>query len=771
MRFFRNRSPLQPIVFGVIFHLSFVYFFFILAFYPVIKRERRMQIISEHRYEFGEFRLDADEKILWRGDSVADATPKALEILPVLVKNAGRIVSKEEIFRQVWADSFVEEANLTHHVFRLRKVLGETGERKFIETVPRRGYRFVADVREAQTAESLKFKAQSSKLASTEPISRNKSVLLFSAAILLLACGAASFVWYNSKANVKESVQNSKSEIRNPMSISRLTNGGKFVAATVSPDGKFAAYAQNYTSGEGMLYLRQIETNTERKLLEPTDRNFGSISFSPDGAFIYYIAYEPNDPEGALYRIPVNGGQAAKVLDDVKFMFTLSFDGRRAGFYRFDTHQIQTSIVSATLDGTGDEKILLTFNDAQKVITSVPAFSPDGRLISFGLADNTPGTDFNQPQFSLFALDLQSGEMKRLTEEKFSEIGKTNWMPDGSGLVFPGSRPRVGTQIYFLDFPTGEVRRITKELSSYGNYGMGISGDGNTLVADLWGSEAQLWAIDASGATMRAEQLTNGTSDGARGLASLSNGQIVYSTRAGDDDDLWILHEERGGGRREGRPLTADAFSEGEICAAADNDFFIFASDRAGASHLFRTDADGSNLKQITFGEGYEDAPDCSPDGKFVVYNRNGSVWKVSAEGGEPVRLTDYECVAPSIAPDGNFFACIQSTGVQIKNSTLAVVTIDGGAPVKTFDVIPFGFYYRPPRWTPDGGAIVFKKTDRQTGNLWRQNLAGGEPKQITDFKSEVIFNHAFTRDGEKLLVSRGKFAANTVLLRNFRQN
>lgn len=728
-----------------------------------------MRVISENCFEFGEFLLDAGEKTLWRGNSVADVTPKALEILLILVKNAGRIVSKEEIFREVWAESFVEEANLTHQIFRLRKVLGETEEQKFIETVPKRGYCFVADVRRTRVQDANS-KAQNLSDSSIKSILQNRNIRIFSAIILFGLFGAAAFVWYKSSANIKESlIENPKSKVENPMTISRVTNNGKVVAATISPDGKFAAYAQNYTSGEGMLYIRQIETNTERKLLEPADRNFGTISFSPDGTFIYYICYEPGDPEGALYRIPVNGGRTVKVLDDVKFMFNLSADGKRAAFYRFDTQKKQTHLVNAALDASKDEKVILTFNDAEKVVTSVPAFSPDGRLIAFGLSDVVPNADLNTPQSSLFTFDLQSGETKLLSGEKWLEIGKMSWMPDGSGLVFVADRPRTGVQIYFLALPSGEVRSVTKELSAYGNYGMGVSRDGNVLVADFWESAAQIWAIDASGSTAKAEQLTNGNSDGVRGLTSLSDGQIVYSTRTGEDNDLWILRDESG--RREGRPLTSDAFFEGETCSAPDDSFLIFASDRAGTSHLFRIDANGSNLKQITFGESYDDAPDCSADGKFAVYVSNSTIWKISAEGGEPVRLTDFECVAPSISPDGKLIACIQPTGVQIKNSTLAVIPAEGGAPLKTFEIIPFGFYYRPARWTPDGSALVFKKTSKQIGNLWRQNLSGGEPKQISDFKSEIIFNHAFTRDGRRLLVSRGKFAVNTVMLKNFRQN
>ena len=90
-------------------------------------------------FTFSDLRYDADQNVLFRGNDRVDVTPKSLDILKLLIENPGRVVSKEELMRQVWPDSFVEEANLSHHIFNLRKAIGE----KFIETVPKRGYRFV----------------------------------------------------------------------------------------------------------------------------------------------------------------------------------------------------------------------------------------------------------------------------------------------------------------------------------------------------------------------------------------------------------------------------------------------------------------------------------------------------------------------------------------------------------------------------------------------------------------------------------------------------
>jgi DNA-binding winged helix-turn-helix (wHTH) protein len=102
-------------------------------------------------YGFGDFRLDAAERALYHAENLVPLTPKAIETLLVLVRHAGHIVGKEELIQAVWPDTFVEEGNLNVNIFALRKALGErTGEQSFIETVPRRGYRFVVPVQLAE---------------------------------------------------------------------------------------------------------------------------------------------------------------------------------------------------------------------------------------------------------------------------------------------------------------------------------------------------------------------------------------------------------------------------------------------------------------------------------------------------------------------------------------------------------------------------------------------------------------------------------------------
>ena len=105
--------------------------------------------------EFGNCRLDLKNRFLWCGSDHVSVTPKALDLLCVLVEGRGDVVTKQEIWEKVWNDSFVEETNLARNIYLLRKTLKELGQHEVIKTVPRRGYRFIGEVRESPRDEVL----------------------------------------------------------------------------------------------------------------------------------------------------------------------------------------------------------------------------------------------------------------------------------------------------------------------------------------------------------------------------------------------------------------------------------------------------------------------------------------------------------------------------------------------------------------------------------------------------------------------------------------
>src|SRR5947209_7012673 len=107
-----------------------------------------MSAQERHIFEFGPFRLDPVERVLWQNGGLVPLTPKAFETLLVLITHSGHVVHKDDLMKQIWPDAFVEEGGLARNISVLRKALGEgPDDHRYIETVPRRGYRFVAPVR------------------------------------------------------------------------------------------------------------------------------------------------------------------------------------------------------------------------------------------------------------------------------------------------------------------------------------------------------------------------------------------------------------------------------------------------------------------------------------------------------------------------------------------------------------------------------------------------------------------------------------------------
>ena len=199
-------------------------------------RKSRRQVMAQQTisfYEFGPFRLDAGERLLLRDGHVVPLTPKLFDILLVLVQSRGHILEKEKVLKAVWQDTIVEEGNLTRNVSTLRKALGENpNEPQYIETIPWRGYRFIADVHEvvngsddlvieehsrsriiieadevtngavglSGTREALESDAVT-RLAAREKKKWRVRTISAGAVVLIVGVGAAVSLWLSSKPN------------------------------------------------------------------------------------------------------------------------------------------------------------------------------------------------------------------------------------------------------------------------------------------------------------------------------------------------------------------------------------------------------------------------------------------------------------------------------------------------------------------------------------------------------------------------------------------
>jgi TolB-like protein len=168
-------------------------------------------------YEFGPYILDVRERVLTREGCAVPLTPKAFETLLVLVRNSGHVVEKDDLMKQVWPDTFVEEANLTQNVFALRRILGESaGKHQYIETVPRRGYRFLASVRKVSDAAFATGRHQEGKISDVQPSRETR----FLAVLPFINASADAKMEYLSDG-ITESIINSLSQLPRLRVISR----------------------------------------------------------------------------------------------------------------------------------------------------------------------------------------------------------------------------------------------------------------------------------------------------------------------------------------------------------------------------------------------------------------------------------------------------------------------------------------------------------------------------------------------------------------------
>src|SRR5208282_1387294 len=114
-----------------------------------------MEEKTQHLYSFGPFRIDAREYLLMLGGKPVPLPPKAFEVLLILVENAGHLVDKNDLMKRLWPDTFVEDGNVAKHISLLRKTLSEASNgQEYIETIPKRGYRFLAEVRAPEESEA-----------------------------------------------------------------------------------------------------------------------------------------------------------------------------------------------------------------------------------------------------------------------------------------------------------------------------------------------------------------------------------------------------------------------------------------------------------------------------------------------------------------------------------------------------------------------------------------------------------------------------------------
>ncbi len=179
---------------------------------------------------------------------------------------------------------------------------------------------------------------------------------------------------------------------------------------------------------------------------------------------------------------------------------------------------------------------------------------------------------------------------------------------------------------------------------------------------------------------------------------------------------------------------------------------------------MWRVDADGKNLTQLTDGEA-DTRPQCSPDAQSVIYQKGlhtrPTLWKINLEGGASVQLTDFYAKWNAISNDGRRVSFFQMADSKWR---IGIMSSEGSAILQRLDV-PASLKENKIRWSPDDRSLFYIGTIGNVGNVWNLPLDGTETKPVTNFKSNYLEDFAWSPDGTKLAVSRSLQVSDVVLI------
>lgn len=543
------------------------------------------------------------------------------------------------------------------------------------------------------------------------------------------------------------------------MSITALTTTGNIACAAVSPDGKYMVYATTDNLQQSSLWVMQLATSISQPIIPPAAAEYTGVSFAPDGSYVYFVRRDNDSPIRALYRVPLLGGPAKKLLGNVSTAGSFSPDGTQFVFRRELSERRRSALFVANADGSGEKEVAgVVYPEGFRD----PAWSPDGRVIACAAGrDNGLNT-------YVVKMRTEDWRIETLSRQRWRWAGQMGWLADSSGLLMVASHhPAAPFQIWHLSYPGGEARKVTNDSNFYNR--LSLSADSRTLVALQRRQVTSVWTIPAEDGG-HAKQITFGTG-GYRGSVSWTpDNRIVYDSEAGNASAISIMNAD-GSSPKQLLGETMGSAYVNNATVSSDGRYILYASDLTGIRHIWRMNIDGSNPVRLTNGDSEEDHPRFSPDGRWVVYTRTGSdrptLWKVSVDGGEPVQLTSAYADSPAISPDGRLIACLYSATEPPSKVRLAVLSFEDGQPIRVFpDLVQSS---TPVRWTPDGRGLTYRENPIGASKIWIQPLEGSPPKQLIEFETDRIFGLDWSRDGKQLACVRGFWSMNVVLIRDFK--
>jgi len=541
---------------------------------------------------FGVFEVDLRSGELRKSGARLNLQQQPLQLLSVLLEQPGELVTREELRKRLWPDdTFVDfDHGLNAAVKRLRDTLGDSADSpRFIETVPRRGYRFIAPASVPDWPA-----ARAGRGAGPRRVRLERAIVGVG-----VAGAIALGIWTFLKTPVPGNAgANITSAHRSPGPLRRLTTGTDLnTEPTLSPDGEWVAYASD-RSGEGHLdiWLQRLSGGEPVSLTrDPADEH--EPTFSADGN---RIAFRSEREGGGVYVIPAHSGGEARLL------------------------------VSGGAHG--------------------PRFSPDGRWLAYSTGPGWFSTDKNSAFSSAtYLIPSTGGESTRLLPH-FASVAWPVWSPDSRLLLT--ARDRINdNQEWWVVAPDGQtpvkidgVNLVTGSRFAVRPWSW-LEGNRIVYSAALGGDSWNLWEVviapDTSSVSTEPKPLTTGADLQAH--ASIVRGtQLVFSNLT-QTVNVWAVPVHADSGRAAGpaQKVTATSALQWSPSASEDGRRLVFRSDRLGIGGLWMRDLETDREDLLVSSRGAI-GPVITADGSRVAYvdaERHWAIFVVPSSGGEPEKV------------------------------------------------------------------------------------------------------------------------------------
>ena len=609
--------------------------------------------VREPILRFGPFEFDARSGELRKGPTVLKVPYQPIEILKALLERPGDLVTREELRERLWpSDTFVDfEHGLNAAVRRIREALGDSADApKYIETLPRRGYRFIAPVESlpaSASAQSPNPKVSEPALspAIRQPVYAHQGRLVIAAAMVAIAALAMWIIWPGRSGPL--------SAARVPPSSIPVTSfPGVEVDPDLSPDGNHVAFAwQRDTEDNLNVYVMSVDSGDPRPLTTSPANERGP-AWSPDGSRIAFL--RATSSGSAVVVVPALGGGERIVTETQVGPDNGQFRSHGLSWTP-DSKEIVivdrgvsglTTIVSCSI-ATGERR-QLTRPSADYGYTS-PAVSPDGRYLAFvrhGRGQNVGAIFVHQ----LEALQ-PIGDPRQLTER--SGTGTLAWTHDGARIVYE----RHDAGLWQVRITGGAPEPL---LTNVRAVKPSVSRDGGRLVYQNTTTDANIWKMPGPAAQEGKASHSAPQRVVASTLFELSphfspDGQKItfVSTRSGNME-LWVASSD---GSKQTRLTSLEGPFIGSPRWSPDQKLIAFDSVRSGNFNIYTVGVENGHVKAVTTDTFANIRPSWSANGQWIYFtsNRSGDtqIWKVAATGGEPIRITGKGGYEAFESPDG----------------------------------------------------------------------------------------------------------------------